>query len=417
MSYVVFLNIPIYNKKNGGIIMNIKFSKLFFILSVILIFTGCNDNSEKIPEVSIDEGNDLVIIQSQEETINDIIFEKIESMTLEEKTGQLFMCAFRKDNQGIPITKINENIISVLDKYKIGGVIFFAENIDTEEQTKKFIEDLQNKSTIPLLVGVDEEGGRVSRLKASGKIKMDLIPPALEIGTSGDLQKAYDYNLTISNKLKELGFNIDFAPVADINTNPENTVIGDRAYGTEPEQTGNMVAQAVKGLIDGGVKPVLKHFPGHGDTLSDTHKEETYVNHDIERLETTELIPFKKGIEAGAEFVMISHIKMPNITNDNLPASFSKDIINGILRQKLEFDGIVITDALDMGAITNYYTPEEIAVKAVDAGVDILLMPENLEASYNAVINAVKNGDILEERLNESVKRILISKYSIGYEF
>jgi len=242
------------------------------------------------------------------------------------------------------------------------------------------------------------------------------IASALSTGSSGDAQKAYDSAKTVAGYLKPLGFNLDFAPVADVFTNPSNTVIGDRAFSTEPDTAAEMVKYFSQGLLDNGILPVLKHFPGHGDTSEDSHYGTAITKKSLDELYECEFIPFKTGIETNVPFVMAGHIATPNINieNNNLPAIFSDFLLRDILRDKLGFNGIIITDSLSMGAIINYYTSEETAVKSILSGVDMLLMPEDFNSAYHGVINAVKSGEIPEEQINGSVKRILAVKYESG---
>lgn len=329
----------------------------------------------------------------------------INEMSLEEKVGQMFMCAFRDRNQ--VLIEISDDMKNTVRDYHLGGVILFGENIHGEAQTRKLIADLQNESTIRLFVAVDEEGGAVSRLSALG---YDKLPNASQIGLSGDSGQAFEQGLTIAASLKGLGFNLNFAPVADISTNNRNTVIGARAFSDDPEIAGEMVREFVRGLQGEGVIAALKHFPGHGDTNEDSHSGLAFVTHDMDRLNEKELVPFQMGIDAGTGFVMVGHISVPKVTGNDEPAIFSEKIVTEILREQLKFDGVIITDALDMGAVVKHYGSGETAVKAVVAGVDVLLMPQDLDAAFNAVLNAVQNGEVSESRIDESLRRILRTK-------
>ena len=206
---------------------------------------------------------------------------------------------------------------------------------------------------------------------------------------------------------------MDFAPIADIHTNPENTVIGDRAYGTDAQTVADMASAFAKGLESEGVSATAKHFPGHGDTVTDSHDGMAVSEHDLQRLEEVEFVPFHRLADEGIDLMMVGHITMPNVTDDGLPASLSKEAID-LLRDELDYDGIVITDAMNMGAIVDYYPDGEAAVKAVEAGVDIVLMPADLDDAYNSLCEAVQTGEISENRLDESVERILSLKYDKG---
>jgi len=281
---------------------------------------------------------------------------------------------------------------------------------------------------LPLLMSVDEEGGRVSRV---GHLFPDgPTPSALEIGQSGNLEWAYEVGQTLADRLIYLGFNMNFAPVADIWSNPANTVIGNRAFGHTAEEVSPFVIATVEGKQNNGVFAVLKHFPGHGDTNEDSHFELAFHNFGRERFLELESRPFIAGIEANVTGVMMAHISTPEFKhlqhpplfdflipwheNGNLPATFSSYWIRDVLRGEMGFEGLVITDALDMRAISDNFDDGQTALAAFLAGVDILLMPVNVENAFNAMVEAYHNGIFTRERLNESVRRILREKEVLG---
>lgn len=397
-----------------------KTSLFIMIVFLVSMIMGCTEkisqskqsNTESALQQKMEEEQRIEKTESQlkEEYLNKLLA----SLTMEEKVGQLFMVAYRQNIEGSKVVVVNDKIRSEIKQYGFGGVILFGENIDTAEQTKKLIADYQSVSRIPLFMAVDEEGGRVSRLHSSGKIEAETIPSAAVMAQQGNAENVYHYYTVIAQQLKGLGFNMDFAPVADVNTNPQNVVIGDRAFGSDPIAAAEFVGTAVKALQENGIISTVKHFPGHGDTTTDTHKEQTISMHTIERLEEIEFIPFQKAILNGVDCIMTAHIVTPNVTEDTIPASLSKFMIEDILRKKLGFEGVVVTDALDMGAITQYYTSQEAAIAAIHAGVDLILMPENVEEAYEGVLNAVNEGTISQERIEESVKRILTLKLNRG---
>ena len=218
-------------------------------------------------------------------------------------------------------------------------------------------------------------------------------------------ETAYNNAYTIAKDISSLGFNLDFAPVADTWSNKENTVIGTRAYSDDFSQTAELVASAVKGFQDGGVYCTLKHFPGHGETTEDSHHETAYSNKTSDELASGEYLAFKSGIDAGVDMIMMGHITLPSI--DTLPSSLSNKVIQEELRDKLNYNGVIITDSLAMGAVTEMYSTDELTVMAIKAGNDILLMPADLEIAINGILDAIENSEITEERINESVKRIL----------
>ena len=391
-----------------------------FLTSICMFLTGCASSgaAKEQQEESSTSQTEIDSLETQEQepeekTEEEKVQDYVSSLTLEEKIGQMIMVAYRRDTNGNPVHTINEDIKQSIHALHPGGVILFGENIDTEEQTADLISQLQAESTIPMWFGIDEEGGRVSRLHASGKIDTPQIPAALELGRSGSTEKVREAYGIIGEELKQLGFHIDFAPVADIYTNPENTVIGDRAFGTTAQETSPYVAAAVDGLEDEGILSALKHFPGHGDTGTDSHTGEAVSYKTMEQLLEEECVPFQAGMEAGAAFVMVSHIQTPNATEDGLPASLSYDIVTNLLKEKLQFEGLVITDAMDMGAITQYYSAQDAALLAIEAGVDILLMPSDPQAAFEAVYEGVQNGSILEERIDRSVNKIIQAKVNL----
>ena len=216
-------------------------------------------------------------------------------------------------------------------------------------------------------------------------------------------------SVSIGSYLKAYGIDLDFAPVADVNTNPDNPIIGDRAFSEDPQQAAELVSAAVKGFHDGGVLCCLKHYPGHGDTAEDSHKDLAVTQKDWQQLLDCELVPFRAGIDAGADLVMAGHIAAPGVTGEDTPASMSPELLES-LRQELEFDGVIVTDSLAMEGITKQYSPAQAAVLAVQAGADILLMPDDLAESFDAVVAAVEEGTIPESRVEESVARILALK-------
>lgn len=377
------------------------------------------DNTLKVSELSVkdnklyyvDTDNHIEKVISLDEYTgkpkDDRVTDIYEKMSLEDKIGQLFIVAFRKDIKGNGIEELGEETKAMISEYNFGGIILFSENINSNAQTKKLIEDIQKASKVPSFIAVDEEGGKVSRLTDSPNMKATKLPGNAAIGRSGNVQNAYDAGKMIAAELTQLGFNLNFAPVADINTNPNNPVIGDRSFGSDPEMVAGMTAAMTRGFQENGVSATLKHFPGHGDTSFDTHTGAVSVSHDLERLREVEFVPFERGIGEGVDAIMTAHIKVPNVTGDDVPSTFSHYMLTELLRKELGYRKLIITDSLEMRAITNYYTHEEAAVAAISAGADILLIPGNIKEAYDALIEAVRKEEISEERINESVIRIL----------
>lgn len=343
----------------------------------------------------------------------DEITKMMSEMSLHEKICQLFVVTPEGLTGYDLVTESGAATLDALKEYPVGGLIYFAQNLENTEQTKTMIsataESNSVVSDIPLFFAVDEEGGIVAR--CADKLGTTAFKPMYNYREKGT-DTAYSNAFTIASDIAGLGFNLDFAPVADTWSNPDNTVIGTRAYSDDFQQAAELVAGAVKGFKDGGVVCSLKHFPGHGDTAEDSHVGMASSYKTVDELENAEYLAFESGIAAGADMVMVGHITMVNI--DNQPASLSKTIITDELRGKLGFDGVVVTDALAMGALANYYSSDEIAVAVLKAGGDLLLMPENLDSAVKGIEKAVKNGDLTEKRIDESLERVLRLKKERG---
>ena len=292
----------------------------------------------------------------------------------------------------------------MVKKYYSEMPIYFGQNIKDKEQIMEMLSSTTTKSNYPIFLGVDEEGGDVSRVANSG-IDVPKVDDMAAIGAGGDASAAFSAGETIGSYLNEIGFNVDFAPVADVTQEGVESALGNRSFGSDPQTVGEMVTNAVNGIEGTGVSACLKHFPGLGSAPDDTHEGRVEIDKTIEELRAADFVPFSAGIEAGVDFIMVSHATAPAI-DEELPSSLSKKVITDTLRGELGFEGVVITDALDMTAITEYYTSEEAAVMAIEAGADMLLMPQDFEAAYNAVLAAVQDGTISEERIDESLDRI-----------
>lgn len=349
---------------------------------------------------------------SEEEELEKKIQAQISEMSLEKKIYQLFFVTPESLTGVDMVTQAGDATKAALEQYPVGGIIYFSQNIEDETQITTMTSNSQSYSKIPLFIGVDEEGGSlVARIANNPNFQVPTFPDMKEIGASGDPYKAYEVGSSIGSYLKEYGFNMDFAPDADVLINPENTAIGSRSFGSDPQLVSQMVAEEVKGLEEQNVTAVLKHFPGHGSTAEDSHNGAAVVNRSLEELRSAEFLPFEAGIQAGADVVMVGHLQVPQIIPDDTPASLSSVMITDILRNELGFDGLVITDSLSMGAVTEYYTPAEAAVMCIQAGGDMLLIPEDFHQAYQGVLDAVNNQTLSEERINESLTRILRVKY------
>ena len=325
-------------------------------------------------------------------------------MSLHEKVCQLFVVRPEVLTGLSPVTVAGEATQLSLAEYPVGGLIYSVDNLVTQEQTREMIENTQSYSKIPLIISADEEGGNVGRLMY--KLGTTFIHSMYSYKDEGP-ETAYQNALTIGRDMTSCLFNTDYAPVADVWTNPANTVIGDRAYSDDFNEAAELVASAVRGFTDAGVVCCLKHFPGHGDTDTDTHEGAAVVNKSLDELRAGELLPFVSGIEAGADMVMIGHITVTAL--DDVPATISQAVISGLLRDELGWDGVVITDSLDMGALAGYDSGE-VCVRYLEAGGDILLGVPDLGTAVGAIESAVAEGRLTEQRIDESVLRVLSLK-------
>ncbi|MGN0484485.1 MAG: glycoside hydrolase family 3 protein [Lachnospiraceae bacterium] len=337
--------------------------------------------------------------------------EKVASMTLSEKVCQLFFITPEQLTGIGCVVQAGDPTKLALEDYPIGGLIYFTSNLKTREQVKGMLANIRAFSDIPPFAGIDEEGGRVARVPESG-IDVPRFDNMNVIGQSGDPAKAFEVGNTIGGYLSELGFDVDFAPDSDIVSDVNQSAIGARSFGGDPELVSTMVSNVVKGLQQNNIEPCIKHFPGLGASNSDTHNGFTVFDKTLDDLKQNDLIPFEKTIAQGINFVMVGHGSYPNVTGDNTPASMSYSIITGLLREELQYDGIIITDALNMGAITDSYSSGEVAVNVIKAGADMLLMPSDFQNAYHSLLSAVQSGELTEARIDESVTRILEVKYS-----
>lgn len=387
-----------------------KKRSLSFLLIMILVLGLCSckknetdKNSADTVEFITDIEGELIIEEadeepepSPEEIMENRALEILGEMSLEQKVGQMFIT--RPQNQGsIPI----------------GGICVFSDNITSKEGLISLIDKQNSVSKIPPFIAVDEEGGKVSRIANSGFFDVPKYESMLSIGSTEDAEGAKKAGRDIGGYLSEIGFNLDFAPVADVNTNPNNPVIGARAFSSDPNVASSMVNAFMEGMHEENIITCMKHFPGHGDTSADTHTGFVKIDKTWDEIKDCELIPYYENIKS-ADMIMVSHISTPIITSDGYPASLSKEMVTDKLRGELGYDGVVITDSLEMGAISQNYTSQQVGVLAVNAGVDILLLPADVSGCYNAVLNGVTNGEISEDKIDESVLRIIKLKLKYG---
>lgn len=368
------------------------------ILTSGLVLTSCSDDENEV-------------------TPTDDVEAQLRQMTLREKVGQLFYIrpevldttihwTSYDELMALEMQEVTPMMKSVNEKYPVGGVILYAWNIKDEGQLAQLIAQIKNLKGQPLLC-IDEEGGRVARIANNPNFAVKKYESMGAIGATGDPKNAYECANTIGTYLKRYGFDIDFAPVADVNTNPENVIIGPRAFSDDPAVAAPMVTNYLQGLKDAGVTGCIKHFPGHGDTKADTHFGYAQSMKTWEQMKDCEMVTFRAGIQWGCQLIMTAHIAVPNVTGTDVPSTMSSVILQNKLRGELGYQNIIVTDAISMGAITNQYSTAEAAVGSIQAGVDIVLDPRNFVEAFDAVMDAVSKGAISEDRINQSVRRIL----------
>jgi beta-N-acetylhexosaminidase len=403
--------------------MNKKIYGLFLAL-IMIFFAGCTggDSQSHSDEISSSVPSSITSEES-ESTLESVAKTTLDSMTLRQKVGQMFIVRvdsldFSKTAEEINdpyspgITALNDILKENLSQYPVGGFIIRGKNIDNPDQLSALNKELCENSHSAPFIATDEEGGAVARLANSKNFNLPKYKSAADVGSSGKYEDGYNMGNTIGRYLNKYGFNVDFAPVADVNTNKDNPVIGSRAFSSDATIVGMMSRAFADGLINNKITPTFKHFPGHGDTLQDSHIETAVSYKTLNELRECEFIPFLSAGEK--EFIMVGHIALPNVTGDNTPATMSKKLVTDILKGELHFKGLVITDSMAMDAIDKNYTPEEAAVNSLYAGCDIILEPAETAAAFDGIVSQVENGNIKEADLDEKVLRILEFKENMG---
>ncbi|MDD4753565.1 MAG: beta-N-acetylhexosaminidase [Desulfitobacteriaceae bacterium] len=383
--------------------------KTYVIFILILLFSfslgygyaqdWSDDNGNAVPTAPVAPDS-----QNLGEKALDPLQDQLATMSLQEKIGQMVLV-------GLEGYENDAHSKDLIENYQVGGFILFKRNIRDVGQVKELIYSLKESNAVnkaPLFLSIDEEGGTISRLPE----KFASIPASGKIGEMNNPAISYQVGNIIGEELQLLGFNMDFAPVLDINSNPQNPVIGERAFGSQPDLVSRLGIQTMKGLKAKNIISVVKHFPGHGDTSVDSHIGLPRVNHTLERLQSFELLTFAEAINNDVDAIMIAHLLLPQIDPDN-PATLSRIVVTDLLREEMGFEGVVITDDLTMGAIAENYDLGKAAVKAIQAGSDVVLVCHDFakqEIVIKALQKAAINGDLSEKRIDESVYRILMLK-------
>jgi len=311
------------------------------------------------------------------------------------------------------VLEMNTTLEKILEKYNPGGFILFKSNVADFEQTQKLLTEIKSIGDIPSIISVDQEGGRVQRLGEN--VGFEQYPPMSEIGATLDEELAFMLGEKMGNELKSIGVDMDMAPVLDIFSNPENRVIADRAFGKDSEIVKKMALAYADGLTSQRIIPVGKHFPGHGDTSKDSHIDLPIIEKNLDELKRLELIPFIEAVRKKLPGLMVAHIAVPKITQDHTPSSLSKIMISDLLRNDMNYDGLIIPDSLKMKALSNYFTNPQIYLRCVEAGNDFLLMPQDIGEAYETIYQGVESGKISTYRIDASVYRILSTKFDYGF--
>lgn len=348
--------------------------------------------SRFLPEIEI----------KKREKIKNLVQQQIDNMTVEEKIAQMFIISYRKGEMDAKL----EELLNL----QPGGFILFQENFTTYEKTIELIERIEKTAKISMFLSIDQEGGRVQRLKNLEDIYATEIPSMLELGKTSDESLGEKVGKVLAEELRVFGINMDFAPVIDIVTDEKNQVIGNRSFGTDYNTVSKMGLAVAKGLENNGVIPVYKHFPGHGSTITDSHYYLPVIPKTKEELFETDLIPFQQAIQNQAEIIMVGHLAVPSITKNEIPATLSRTLVTDLLKNEMGYQGLVVSDALNMGALTKHYTEKEIYEQAIDAGVDLLLMPIDFKRAISYVKESIDEGKISLEQIHTSLEKILTLK-------
>lgn len=341
--------------------------------------------------------------------------ERIDGMTLEQKVAQLFIVAPEALVEGVSqVTQAGDMTREGIAAHPVGGLVYFAQNLLDPEQTTTMLANVKqfyaDSSNVAPFIAVDEEGGTVVRIADNEAFGVQDVGDASALGSAGDAEAAKRAAERIADYLAPLGFNLDFAPVADVVDPLRSDTMGLRSFSSDAAVAAAMVQAEVEGFRDKKMLCCAKHFPGIGAAAGDSHEGAITIEKTSDDLEAVDLVPFRAAIEAGVPMIMVGHVSLPNVVGDATPAPLSPLVVQDLLRDTLGYTGIVVTDSLSMGAITDSYTPAEAAVAALAAGCDIPLMPERFDEAYQGVLEAVQTGELTEERIDESLIRILTAK-------
>lgn len=351
--------------------------------------------------------------QASEPTLDERVDQALSGLSLEQKVAQLFYVRPESLTGIGQATEAGDATRAGFEKYPVGGVCYFGQNLLDPDQARSLIGSSRQYALdacgLPLFASVDEEGGTVARIanNEGGGFSVANVGDAADIGATGDAANATKAAQTIASYLTDLGFNCDFAPVCDIANNPQSTTMARRSFGADAQLVSDMAAAEVTAFLDGGILPCAKHFPGIGGAVGDSHEGSISSDKTLQQMEDCELRPFEAAIAAGVPFVMVGHLSCPNVTGDDRPASLSSTIMQNLLRKQLGFEGIIVTDSFEMGAVETLFSPDQQGVEILKAGADMVLMPIDFASAYQGVLDAVADGTLTEDRIDESARRVV----------
>lgn len=352
---------------------------------------------------------------TEEDLLNEVVQSCIADMTLEDKVAGLFIVSPEQLTKQKTVIKAGDGTKTALEATPVGGIIYSASNVKSAEQLTEMLANTSSYCKYPLFLAASEELGDANFLRS--KLKLEAKESAAKIGASGDANAAMEAYKSIGEYMVTYGFNLDFAPVADLTYEKTNAALKDRSFGNDVSSVSSFVASSIAGLKEAGVSAGVKHFPGQGSVEGDTTKGKADSSISVEDFKNNDIQVFKAAIDAGAELVMVGNFIAPSLSGDETtPCSLSKEVMTDLLRGEYQYDGVIITDALNKPSITEYYTSDEVAVKALKAGADMLLMPEDFEMAYKAVLAAVNDGTISAQRIDDSLARVYRIKYRSSVE-
>lgn len=385
---------------------------LFFALAILLTlaFAGCHVTSEvEGQEQDVGAVSDASVSESLDKQAEDTV----DSLSLDQKIDQLFIVTPEALTGVDKVTAAGTSTQSALANHPVGGIVYFAQNLENPDQARQMLQNTQqyaeDETGLPIFLAVDEEGGTVARVAKNSSFGVQDVGDMREIGSTGDPARAREAASTIGSYLTDLGFNVDFAPVADIASDADSSMY-QRSFGNDPQLVSQMVDSAINGFNEAGILCAVKHFPGIGGADGDSHRQTITTDETVDQMESDTLVPFSKAIDDDVPFVMVGHLSVLSANPDGTPASLSREMISGVLRDQMGYDGIIITDSLSMKAVTNRCSASESGVAALQAGADMLLMPEDYQACRQGIVDAINNGSLSESRIDESVTRIVKAK-------